>query len=55
MITLYAPKDTVSMEWNGVQLEVKDGVVNAPDEAIADLFAHGCTAEQEKIEVKKGK
>jgi len=51
MIQLRAPQGTVSMEWNGIELTVKKGIVTAPDEAMSDLFAHGCTAANEKIEV----
>lgn len=51
MVKLRAPQGTFSMEWNGVQLEVKKGIVTAPDEALGDLFAHGCKAVNEKIEV----
>jgi hypothetical protein len=46
MIELVAPKGTFSMEWNGEQLIVRNGIVTAPDEALGDLFAHGCTAKE---------
>ena len=52
MIQLRAPEGTVSMEWNGVELKVKKGIVTAPDEALGDLFAHGCTAANEKIVIE---
>jgi hypothetical protein len=54
MIQLRAPQGTIAMEWNGKELKVdKKGMVTAPDEALCDLLAHGCTASQEKIVVQE--
>lgn len=49
MPKLKAPEGTTGASFNGESFKVDaKGFVNVPDEAVADLFAHGFTTVPEK-------
>lgn len=55
MIKLRTIKGATAMQWNGVDLKIKDGWVEAPDEALIDLLQHGCTVNEEIVVGKRGR
>jgi hypothetical protein len=51
---LKAPEGATSVSFDGESYEVKDGIVEVPHEAVAELFSHGYTlhSTQDKTDVE---